>query len=385
MKLSAGVLAAAAAIGLSAVGVTDAQQTQPRCSSVYTRKELLSLTPTEWNTVSGVLRTMQNQGWFAWFAYLHTNWFSQIHSQSQFFPFHRRFVYEWERVARQYNPAYVQPYWDEMRDYRAPATSAVLSSNWVGSNGQGTNRCVMNGVQGGWTMSYLGNHCLQRNFARSGNLGPWYSPEYITSIIQRAPNMTVFRPQIEFSLHGIVHIETGGDMATRASVNDWIFMLHHTNIDRLWWQWQQNGHLWTMDGPNWDGTQISLNTNIAYFNEPIRNVMQLGYGQMCYQYATNPLSRRSLIGGVENLISSVLPPDVLHKWFPDSAKVPSITFAPGAKPPPPSNGKVIPYPREIPDSWIVSMGNDLANAKNARADARNFVEAMNKAGYKSPY
>ncbi|KAJ2752657.1 hypothetical protein IWQ56_006710, partial [Coemansia nantahalensis] len=63
--------AVAAAAGLSAVGTIHAQSL-PACSSVYTRKELLSLTPTEWSTVSGVLNAMQRNGWFAWFSYLHT-------------------------------------------------------------------------------------------------------------------------------------------------------------------------------------------------------------------------------------------------------------------------------------------------------------------------
>ncbi|KAJ2694038.1 hypothetical protein H4R19_005952, partial [Coemansia spiralis] len=115
--------------------------------------------------------------------------FNQIHGQSQFFPFHRRFVFEWEQVARRYNSAYVQPYWDEMLDYRAPATSAVLSPSYVGGNGRSGSNCVQNGLQNGWIMTYLGSHCLQRSFGNNGQPGPWYSPEYIASIIQRAPDM----------------------------------------------------------------------------------------------------------------------------------------------------------------------------------------------------
>ncbi|KAJ1816715.1 hypothetical protein LPJ56_004232, partial [Coemansia sp. RSA 2599] len=64
------VLMSAAAIGLSAVGI-NAQQNQPACSSIYTRKEILSLTSSEWNLIRSILSAMQRDGWFPWFAYLH--------------------------------------------------------------------------------------------------------------------------------------------------------------------------------------------------------------------------------------------------------------------------------------------------------------------------
>ncbi|KAJ1931216.1 hypothetical protein GGF37_007467, partial [Kickxella alabastrina] len=294
----------AAAIGMSAVGITNAQQNQAACSSVYTRKELLSLTSSEWTLYKAILTAMQRDGWFAWFSYLHVQWFSQIHGNSQFFPFHRRFVQDWERVGRMYNSGFAQPYWDEMRDYRTPATSQVLTANWIGGNGAGTNRCVTNGVQGGWTMTYPNSHCFSRNFANNGNPTSWYSPEYINSLVQKNSNMATFRSDMEYSLHGVVHIHLGGDMYQGHSPNDWAFMLHHANLDRLWWQWQQlNNHLWTMDGPNSDGAATTLNTNIAYFNEPIRNVMQLGYGNMCYQYSSNVLSRRDLDSDIESVLA----------------------------------------------------------------------------------
>ncbi|KAJ2615332.1 hypothetical protein H4S08_001296 [Coemansia sp. RSA 1365] len=383
MKLSAALLSATA-IGLSAVQVINAQQNQPACSNVYTRKELLSLTASEWSLYKSILNAMQRDGWFAWFAYMHNEWFGSIHGQSQFFPFHRRFVYEWEKVGRQYNSAFAQPYWDEMRDYRTPASSQVLTSNWLGGNGQGNNRCVQNGVQSGWTMTYPNNHCFTRSFSNNGNPNSWYSPEYIESVIQRSADMTALRPGIEYSLHGIVHLDIGGDMSQRSSPNDWIFMLHHANIDRLWWQWQANrNHMWTMDGPNTDGSAISLNSNIVYFNEPIRNVMQLGYGQMCYQYGSNPIRRRNLSTSATQKISSVLPQDVLSEWFPDTAKSPMAIAA--IDPAMERSGRPIPYPGTLTDDWISKQNLDRAAVKRVEADARSFVDAMKNAKYNSPY
>ncbi|KAJ2042169.1 hypothetical protein GGI08_007804, partial [Coemansia sp. S2] len=292
-------------------------------------------------------------------------------------------------VGRRYSGSFVQPYWDEMRDYRVPASSQVLTSNWVGGNGQGANRCVTNGNQGGWTMSFPSNHCFSRNFGNNGNPTSWYSPEYIQSFIQRDTTMAQFRPDIEYSLHGVVHINIGGDMLQGYSPNDWIFMLHHTNIDRLWWQWQQNNRLWTMDGPNYDNRPTTLDTNIAYYNQPIRSVMQLGYGSMCYQYASNPIRRRALDVGLESNLINSLPKDVLSTWFPDTAKKPPVV---AARPPPPlasaipgvSAGSGMPYPAKLTQQWIQMHKYNKADVDKVENDARNFVNAMNKAGYRSP-
>ncbi|KAJ1988357.1 hypothetical protein GGI25_005357 [Coemansia spiralis] len=386
MKLSS-VIISAAAIGLSALSSVSAQQTQPACSSIYTRQELLSLSSSQWNLVKAILSAMQRDGWFGWFAYIHNTYFGQIHGNSQFFPFHRRFVYEWESIGKRYNPGYIQPYWDEMRDYRAPATSQVLTPNWVGGNGVSPNWCVQNGNQAGWTMTFPNNHCFQRNYGNNGNLGSWYSPEYINSMIQRDTTMARFRPDIEYSLHGVVHINIGGDMYQGYSPNDWIFFLHHANLDRLWWQWQVGGRMWTMDGPNYDGSNISLNSNMPQFNEPISSVMQLGYGKMCYQYASNPLRRRDLGADLQQRLIQTLPKNTLAAWFPQTAKTPAAVNLIASVPAnnETSNGQYIPYPTPLTKEWLEMHFAKPGEVQHVEADARKFVDAMRAAGYKSPY
>lgn len=144
----------AAAAALATLGsVVFAQHDQAPCQNIYTRPELLSMSSSQWDMTKDVLTSMHREGWFSWFSHIHTVNFLKIQGNSQFFPFHRRIVYEWEKVARQYNSEFVQPYWDEMRDHRDPASSDVLTSKWIGGNGQGFYRCVPNGFQGNWTMT----------------------------------------------------------------------------------------------------------------------------------------------------------------------------------------------------------------------------------------
>ncbi|KAJ2470841.1 hypothetical protein GGI02_002666 [Coemansia sp. RSA 2322] len=358
---------AAAAIALPALSVANAQQTQPACSSIYTRPEILSMSASQWTLTKSVL-------------------FGKIHSSSQFFPFHRRFIYDWERVARGYNGAYVQPYWDETRDYRTPALSQVLTSSWVGGNGQGSNFCVQDGNQAGWNMTYPSDHCFSRNFTNNGNLAPWYSPEYLQSIIERGDSMTTFRFHVELTLHGVVHFNMGGDLFQNYSPNDWIFMLHHANIDRLWWQWQMNNHMWTIEDRNFDNTTTTLSTNIAYYNEPISTVMQLGYGSMCHQYASDPIRPQAHNSTLQNTLINSLPNDVLSTWFPITAKLPAAAAAPNITPDIAASrpGKPIPYPTQFPQDWVKTRSRDPTTVNSIEKDARDFVTAMNNAGYKSP-
>ncbi|KAJ2091212.1 hypothetical protein GGI16_006040, partial [Coemansia sp. S142-1] len=153
--------------------------------------------------------------------------------------------------------------------------------------------------------------------------------------------------------------------------------------------WQQNNRLWTMDGPNYDNRPTTLDTNIAYYNQPIRSVMQLGYGSMCYQYASNPIRRRALDVGLESNLINSLPKDVLSTWFPDTAKKPPVV---AARPPPPlasatpgvSAGSGMPYPAKLTQQWIQMHKYNKADVDKVENDARNFVNAMNKAGYRSP-
>jgi tyrosinase len=46
---------------------------------------------------------------------------------------------------------------------------------------------------------------------------------------------------LEDNPHNNVHNFVGGIMAGAGSSRDPIFMMHHCNIDRIWWLWPQGG------------------------------------------------------------------------------------------------------------------------------------------------
>ncbi|KAJ2343617.1 hypothetical protein GGF43_005655, partial [Coemansia sp. RSA 2618] len=257
------------------------------CTTNAARKEIRSLTPAQWSSTAATLQQMQSYGWFQWFAYIHTANFNIIHNCEIFFPFHRRFLKDFEDAGRQFSSNFALPYWDELRDYANPAASSVLTTAYVGSNGAGSDSCVANGLQGSWTMTYPKNHCLRRKYNNGNTINPIYSPEYIQSLLSRSTNMAQLRPAIEYSLHGAIHLAMGGDMVASYSPNDFVFWLHHANIDRLWFVWQMqnpNQNFWSATGTDASGKAIGLNTALPHYGDPIINTMYPGRNGMCFSY-----------------------------------------------------------------------------------------------------
>ncbi|KAJ1670675.1 hypothetical protein EV182_008066, partial [Spiromyces aspiralis] len=173
------------------------------CTNSVVRKEIRSTTDQEWAMIAGVVRRMRRDGWFDWYAYMHDQLFDQVHENSIFFPFHRRFVRDFEVAGQRYNPAFFVPYWDAAADYQQPSNSVVLSSKYLGGNGQGSDSCLMDGVDGNVIIHYPETRCLQRSFSgQDGQILPWYSTDYIQGVIDRATTMEYLRNYIENSIHG---------------------------------------------------------------------------------------------------------------------------------------------------------------------------------------
>jgi tyrosinase len=90
-----------------------------------------------------------------------------------------------------------------------------------------------------------------------------------------------------------------------SSVNDPLFFMHHANIDRLWWMWQEKHpeRVFDVDGPYmpWGvgpgGVRSDVKTNLSSLVElypfvgatvPAKKIMDTlnrnGEGDLCYTY-----------------------------------------------------------------------------------------------------
>lgn len=432
MKVSSLVFALG---GLLSLGQAQQQQKHQRCNNIRVRRNAASLSTQEWRNIANVLHKMDQDGWFTRFGSSHDRLFNRVHGNSCFFPFHRRYVLEFENIARTYDPNFVVPYFDATENYRNPASDPLLSEKALGHNGEGSGRCLTTGVQANYQMSYPNQHCLRRNYDNGNTINPWYSPEIISSYIQSDTDLSKFREDIEYSIHGAVHIGMGGEMDTGYAANDFSFMVHHSNIDRLWWDWQNTHNSFLMyDGPGPDGSPVSLSdtipddSSVPFHGALVDSVMVLGFGDVCYTYDSSPSppqsypsaggnnnnnngnntrNTRSVMSGSSNLanriletigIQSALDKNAMQKLFPGLSN--AITPRIAKRHLPAANkikkrgdesanytscGDNIPFPPRMKPEYIKMMGYNVDRVEELHKHACEIVEVLNNSAYTSPY
>ncbi|OSS48079.1 hypothetical protein B5807_06615 [Epicoccum nigrum] len=255
----------------------------------------------------------------------------QIHWVGHFILWHRYFVATYEKALREecgYDGG--QPYWDWSLDaepqneastrifdseifqpdtgfggngYRVVATPEQNRLNITGSTGGG---CVMNGpfALPNFNLNVPIPHCLTRDFV------PWIlnrmadsklveevlaQPDY-TSVARTIEKMKSFDPS---NIHASGHFGVGGILGTMGnaaeSPGDPIFYLHHGNLDRIFWAWQQKDletRLNQVGGPveplDYSGKNVTLDftVNIGALagDVTLKDLLDTEGGTLCYKY-----------------------------------------------------------------------------------------------------
>jgi tyrosinase len=146
------------------------------------------------------------------------NVFNQCkHKRSYFIPWHRGFLYYFEKVLRQASgdPHFALPYWDY---YKNPELPAIFTQETL--EGGEPNPLYWPGRTGTKVTGLLFDA-----FADSVMVFPW------------GPGKT-FEDLTETNPHNRVHGQVGGSMGRiPTAVADPIFWVHHCNIDRYWSAW----------------------------------------------------------------------------------------------------------------------------------------------------
>ncbi|PVV02444.1 hypothetical protein BB560_003105 [Smittium megazygosporum] len=263
-------------------------QSLPACAGQrIIRSEIRSLSESERTKFFSVVTKAHKIGWFDWFSFVHNTYAGTIHGCSIFLPWHRKFIREFEHMLRNYDPDLALPYYDAAIDGDDPASSVFFKPEYIGGDGVGENRCVMDGPLAGANVGVPNERCLQRMFdGGPGHLNPWQTPESVTSDIQIAVDFSDFANRIETGLHAYVHVGIGGDLFTNYSPNDIAFFLHHSNLDRIWWKWQNTNakNLQDYGGKNIDETPAKITDKMDFYGTLVSDVLLLGYGDMCYGY-----------------------------------------------------------------------------------------------------
>lgn len=289
------------------------------------------------------------------------------HANAAFLPWHREYIRRFEQALQAVDPTVSLPYWD----WTDPqALDVIFADDFLGPNGQGvtidipglgsfTGGPVQSSAfseANGWVLNPQLNIDLETEkslgtslvrFMRVPPATDYPLPKADVERTLALNDYSLFRPALEGFisvdengniipggfLHNYIHGLVGGvaiDITTNpvsfkglgtmsnipSSPYDPVFWLHHANVDRLWAEWQDNGHggsdfypalgepyghnlndlMWPWDGgmsiPNIKelGDLLSL-LPIFDDNDLVRPVDVLDYRTLGYTYVTQQRSQ----------------------------------------------------------------------------------------------
>ncbi|MGA4840781.1 tyrosinase family protein [Streptomyces sp. G45] len=237
---------------------------------VSTRKNQNRLTRAERRRFVDAVLRLKRRGEYDEFVRIHIDFYVAdgerglrvAHMAPSFFPWHRRFLLDFERALQRVDPAVTVPYWDWTRD-RSPAAS-LWGEDFMGGDGRSGDRQVRTGPfayrNGQWTIkeSVTDGEFLTRAFGNPANpidlptpadverslketrydVEPWDSTShggFRNTLEGWAPGRGTDR----WRNHNRVHRWVGGHMLGGGSVNDPVFWLNHAFVDLLWTRWQR--------------------------------------------------------------------------------------------------------------------------------------------------
>ncbi|KAF2853058.1 monooxygenase [Plenodomus tracheiphilus IPT5] len=262
---------------------------------------------------------------------VHNSQTPNIHWVGHFILWHRYFVATYEK-ALQDECGYTggQPYWNWSLDAtpQTPNSTLIFSTSIfatdLGFGGNGAfiaptaaqNPLNITGGTGGgcvqtgpfapstFMLNFPKRDCLKRDFI------PWivntFADHALVAKVLAQPDYTSFARQIENiptfeepNIHGSGHFGVGGVLGTIGdpanSPGDPLFYLHHGNLDRVFWEWQQmdrETRLNDVGGPvvpfDYGGENVTLGFEVGMGRlagkVTLKNLLNTEDGTLCYTY-----------------------------------------------------------------------------------------------------
>jgi len=187
------------------------------------------------------------------FPWLHSQIRGFIHDTAAFLSWHRYFIHVYESALRdQCGYTGHLTYWNWGLDWEDITKSPVWDTETgFGGNGHGEiavgdGRCLTDGPFANFQALYFGaknqTHCLSRGFRSGADLdvecGQKIRPDALEKVL-RLPDYDALNIGIEHGPHDAIPHGVRGDFIKVTAPYDPVFFLHHTQLDRLWWTWQQ--------------------------------------------------------------------------------------------------------------------------------------------------
>jgi tyrosinase len=203
----------------------------------------------------------------------HGNWY--------FLPWHRAYLLSYERMIRSVtsNNDFAMPYWDWAANRTVP--QAFKDATYNGQDNplyvstRHNNYSIPDTYAGPTVMSDIFG---QTNFELFGSSRPAGQNSTNATWIQGSGTQGT----LEATPHNNIHNQLGGFMPNCNSPRDPIFLMHHGNIDRIWWSWNcRGGHnttdtLW-LNMPFTDNYYNPNGSWATYRPSDLLNIATLGY------------------------------------------------------------------------------------------------------------
>lgn len=153
---------------------------------------------------------------------------SCTHHTHLFLPWHRAYLYLFEKALQDRVAGVTLPWWDWTQHHQVPLAY---------SRARGANRKANSLLDSPIQPSARRDPSEQRTWRQPGADGHLPSPQEVALVLANSDFFT-FQTQLE-SIHDGVHIWTGGTMTDiSVAAYDPLFWAHHCMIDRLWYLWQ---------------------------------------------------------------------------------------------------------------------------------------------------
>jgi len=231
-------------------------------------------------TTTSTTRTLANDTWNT----------CQSHSgqdANHFLPWHRLFVYYFERIVQQVSGRtdFTLPYWDYTSS--DPTKRGILPAQF---------RMPADPLFGSLyraERTSLANSGLPIQKYQAGD------PMDITDAMSKTSYSTVdtvqgFCRAIDSGIHGRIHVLVGtskGMGAVPYAARDPLFWVHHSNIDRMWASWNNNGGINPSTATWASHSFVFADVNGVRVKKPLSSVFDmstLGYGYDAYIPAPVP-------------------------------------------------------------------------------------------------
>ncbi|KAG9231943.1 monooxygenase [Amylocarpus encephaloides] len=224
----------------------------------------------------------------------------------------RYFTHMYEKALQECGYTGSMMYWDWTLSSADPFNAPIFSDK-VGIGGDGVQsqsctylsgqpqQCVATGPFAMLRPAYFGSrfepHSLVRCFT-CGVSATMYNDTWTAEVVnnvQKATGYAKYGQELYMGPHLNIHEAIGGDFPQTTSPNEPLFFLHHTQVDRLWWKWQQADLEYRLH--QYEGTNVDNSVNtLAKVSDtmhvlglamdvPVAEVMNTEGGMLCYRYA----------------------------------------------------------------------------------------------------